>query len=182
MRVLYAPWRYAYIKNISEEEKSGRKRSCVFCSVVKRSDEEGLILIRGRHSFVIMNLFPYNTGHVMVVPLRHVDDFTKLSLKELCEMHMLVEVSINALRKAFQPHGFNIGINLGRVAGAGIEDHIHVHIVPRWNGDTNFMPVIGNVKVIPQDVRETYSYLRPFFREEYKSTIPKYRSVCNMEA
>ena len=157
MEVLFAPWRFKYIKSVGEE------RGCVFCEAPRKSDEDALILARGRYAYVIMNLYPYNTGHVMVVPYRHVADYTELSEEEALEMHRLVAVSIKAIREVYRPHGFNIGINLGRVAGAGIDKHLHIHIVPRWNGDTNFMPVIAGVKVVSQDVRESYKMLKPVF-------------------
>ncbi len=160
MDVIYAPWRYSYIKSTVEKEAA----ECIFCEAPRRSDDEALILLRGRHSYVIMNLYPYNTGHVMVVPYRHVADYTSLTDEEALEMHRLIQVSLKAIREVMKPHGFNIGINLGRTAGAGIDKHIHIHIVPRWNGDTNFMPVIAGVKVISQDVRETYRMLKPVFQ------------------
>ena len=164
--LLYAPWRYAYIVKASRGETG-----CIFCEAVKKTDEEALILVRGKHSFVIMNIYPYNTGHVMVAPLRHVASLEELSDEELLEISRMVKLSLRAIREALNPHGFNVGVNLGRVAGAGIEDHVHIHIVPRWNGDTNFMPVIGGVKVIPQDVRETYRALRPYFQRYAKQYL-----------
>lgn len=124
------------------------------------NDEDALIIFRGRHNYIVMNLYPYNTGHVMIVPKRHVANLEDLTIEEKLELIVLTQASIQGIREALNPHGFNVGINLGRVAGAGIEDHIHVHVVPRWNGDTNFMPVIAETKVIPQDVRETYRVIR----------------------
>ncbi len=160
MDVIYAPWRYSYIKSTVEKEAV----ECIFCEAPRRGDDEALILLRGRHSYVIMNLYPYNTGHVMIVPYRHVADYTSLTDEEALEMHHLIQISLKAIREVMKPHGFNIGINLGRTAGAGIDKHIHIHIVPRWNGDTNFMPVIAGVKVISQDVKETYRMLKPVFQ------------------
>ncbi|BEP16966.1 HIT domain-containing protein [Pyrofollis japonicus] len=159
INLLFAPWRFTYIKSISE----GKEKTCVFCDAPRKSDEEALILYRGKKSYVIMNLYPYNTGHVMVVPYRHVSSVHELSDDEALEMFKLIKLSIKALKEVLNPHGFNIGINIGRVAGAGIDKHVHIHIVPRWNGDVNFMPVIGGVKVISQDVRETYKMLKPVF-------------------
>jgi len=156
--VLFAPWRFKYIRSVDE-----RRGGCVFCEAPRRSDEEALILARGKHSYVIMNLYPYNTGHVMVVPYRHVPDIVDLNEEELKEISFFIKISLKAIREVYKPHGFNIGVNLGRVAGAGIEEHVHVHIVPRWNGDTNFMPVIAGVKVVSQDVAESYRMLRPVF-------------------
>ncbi len=166
LETLYAPWRYAYIVRASRGEQG-----CVFCEALRKSDEDALILVRGRHSFVIMNIYPYNTGHVMVAPVRHVASLEDLNDEETHEIMRMVKLSLKAIREALNPHGFNVGVNLGRVAGAGIEDHVHIHIVPRWNGDTNFMPVIGGVKVIPQDVRETYRTLRPYFQKYAKQYL-----------
>ena len=154
MDTLFAPWRIEYIKMEKQE-------GCIFCNLPRENeDEENLILHRGKHAFVIMNNYPYNPGHVMVAPFRHVGSWEELSDEEFVEMHHLVSLMIKAIRHAMNPHGFNIGVNLGRVAGAGIEDHVHVHIVPRWNGDTNFMPVIADTKVIPQAIRDTYRELK----------------------
>jgi ATP adenylyltransferase len=164
MDILYAPWRYTYIKSTIEKKENG----CIFCEAPKRSDEEALILLRGEHVYSIMNLYPYNTGHVMIVPYRHVADYSDLREEEALEMHYMVKAVLEALKKVLKPHGFNMGFNLGRVAGAGIDKHIHLHIVPRWNGDTNFMPVIGGVKVLSQDVRETYNALRPYVKEYWR--------------
>ena len=161
MDVLYAPWRYTYIKSTVEKEP----RECIFCIAPKKPEDESLVLYKGRYSYIIMNLYPYNTGHVMVVPYRHVADIADLTTDELTEMMELVKLSTIVIRKVLKPHGFNIGINIGRVAGAGIDKHVHVHVVPRWNGDTNFMPVIAGVKVISQDVRETYKALREALKE-----------------
>jgi ATP adenylyltransferase len=160
--IIYAPWRYAYIKSTVE----GRREECIFCEAPKKSDDESLILYRGKYSYIIMNLYPYNTGHVMIVPYRHVPSLEDLNDNEALEMMQLVKIAIKALRKVYNPHGFNIGVNLGRIAGAGVEEHVHIHIVPRWNGDTNFMPVIAGVKVISQDVREAYKALKPVVTEE----------------
>ncbi len=154
MKDLFAPWRIEYIRMEKHE-------GCIFCDFPKESeDEKNLILHRGKHAFVIMNNYPYNPGHVMVAPYRHVGSWEELSDEEIIEMHHLVSLMIRAIRRRMNPQGFNIGANLGRVAGAGIEDHVHVHIVPRWNGDTNFMPVIADTKVIPQAIEETYRELK----------------------
>ncbi len=132
----------------------------MLCKLQELSDEESLILYRGRTAYIVMNLYPYNTGHVMITPKRHVASLEELSLEEKLELMLLVEAAIAGIKEVLNPHGFNVGINLGRVAGAGIEEHLHIHVVPRWNGDTNFMPVIAETKVIPQDIRETYRLLR----------------------
>jgi ATP adenylyltransferase len=138
-------------------EKSGR---CVFCVENERSeDEERFILFRGERAFVIMNRFPYTNGHLMVAPFRHTAKMEDLADDEALEMHHLLVMSKGVLQDCFAPHGFNLGMNLGQVAGAGIADHLHLHIVPRWSGDTNFMPVFGEVRVIPQHLEETYGIL-----------------------
>ena len=165
--ILFAPWRFKYVASVDKGE-----RRCIFCEALRRSDDEALILARGRHTFVIMNLYPYNTGHVMVAPIRHVASVEDLTDEELLEMGKMIKLSMRAIREALNPHGFNIGVNVGRVAGAGIEDHVHVHVVPRWSGDTNFMPVIAGVKVIPQDVRETYRVLKPYFQKLLRQYSP----------
>ncbi len=160
MKKLWAPWRITYILNVDARDE------CIFCSRPEgEPSEENLVLYKGRFNFIIMNLFPYNTGHLMVAPYRHVRNLEELDGEELKEMMELVSLSIKALKKAYNPDGFNVGMNLGRVAGAGIDDHIHMHVVPRWNGDTNFMPVLGYTKVIPEGVRETYRKVREVLKE-----------------
>ncbi len=173
MRVLWAPWRYAYIRRAVKGEMGG----CPFCKIQEMSDEEGLIVYRGPTAMIVMNLYPYNTGHVMVMPKRHVREFRDLTPREKLEIMLLVEAAIEGLRESLNPHGFNIGVNLGRVAGAGIEDHLHIHIVPRWNGDTNFMPVIAETKVIPQDVRETYRQIRDPIRKHAERLLGEHRGL-----
>ena len=173
MRVLWAPWRYTYIKRAVK----GEEKECPFCRIQMMSDEEGLIVYRSETAMIVMNLYPYNTGHVMVMPKRHVPEFKDLTLREMLEMMLLVEAAIEGLRESLNPHGFNIGVNLGRVAGAGIEDHLHIHIVPRWNGDTNFMPVIAETKVIPQDVRETYHLIRDPIRKHAERLLGEHQDL-----
>jgi ATP adenylyltransferase len=136
----------------------GDNNDCIFCQ-----SRDELILFRGRVSFVILNLYPYNNGHVMVVPNRHAPNLATLSAEEQAELMKLTRHAEIALTEAYAPHGINIGINLGRPAGAGVLDHLHVHLVPRWNGDTNFMTVVGNVRVLPEDLSETAKKLRPIF-------------------
>ena len=154
MQQLWAPWRIEYVRMEKMDE-------CIFCKFPKeRDDEKNLILHRGKHAFVIMNNYPYNPGHVMVAPYRHVGDIEDLSEEEWRDIDSLTALMVKAIKMAMNPQGFNIGLNLGRVAGAGIEGHLHVHIVPRWNGDTNFMPVISNTKVIVQGIRENYRELK----------------------
>lgn len=146
---------------------TGSKASgCVFCEAVEQSSDparEGLVLVRGRASYVILNLYPYNNGHLMVVPNRHVDSFAAATADELSELMRFTRDAEIALTEAYQPQGINVGVNLGRAAGAGILEHVHIHLVPRWTGDTNFMPVIGNVRVLPEELGESARRLRPVF-------------------
>ena len=160
MENLWAPWRMRYIENADEEE------GCIFCLKPKENaDKDNLILYRGEHGFIIMNKYPYNNGHLLIVPYRHTSDFSGLTGEEVLCLHKLLKMSYDALTRAVNPHGFNIGLNLGRTAGAGIDQHLHYHIVPRWDGDTNFMPVVGQVKVISQGMEETYERLVKVLRE-----------------
>lgn len=155
---LWAPWRIDYIK-------SEKPRTCIFCDMPAEDDDRGnYILHRGKLCYVILNLYPYNNAHIMIVPFRHTSDYSELDSEELLESGELMKKSIKAINEAFQPHGFNIGVNQGTAAGAGIEEHLHMHIVPRWNGDFNYMPVTGQTKVIPQHLSETYDILKPLFR------------------
>ncbi len=150
---LWAPWRMRYIKAGDKSEGEG----CIFCFKPQADkDKENLILFRSTHNFVIMNLYPYNNGHLMVVPYQHAPDLNSLPAETLLDFMHTTQKSVTALRECMRPDGFNLGMNLGRTAGAGIDDHVHLHIVPRWNGDTNFMPVISNVKVMPEYLSETY--------------------------
>jgi ATP adenylyltransferase len=157
MDKLWAPWRMEYIM---QEKPSG----CIFCDRPREErDRENLILHRGEHAFVIMNFYPYNNGHLMIVPYRHTADLSSLSEAERLEMMELLGRCTAILTAEMHSQGFNIGMNLGRVAGAGIDDHLHFHIVPRWNGDTNFMPVTGHTKVLSQGLIESWEALRPHF-------------------
>lgn len=154
---LWAPWRIDYILGEKPDE-------CVFCAMPKEhKDEKNYILYRGETCYVVLNLYPYANGHMMVVPFRHTSDYTELDSGELAESAELVKKGMLALKSTLCPNGFNVGINQGKVGGAGIEEHLHIHIVPRWNGDHNFMPVIGQTRVIPQHLRETYHALKDKF-------------------
>lgn len=148
----------AYVENA---DNSGD--DCIFCTHLQEPDEDALIFARTERSFVVMNAFPYNTGHVMVAPLRHVGDLVDLSDEERNDVMALTVRSEVAIREAMQPDGFNVGVNLGRVAGAGVPGHVHVHVVPRWGGDTNFMTSIGDAKVLPEALEDTYKKLRGHF-------------------
>ena len=164
MENLWAPWRSIYIQNTTNKSNEGE---CLFCRLHnEHQDEKNLIVKRSKFSFVVLNAFPYNAGHVMVVPYRHVPSIEVLSDDEMIDVFHLVKASIEAIRKAYNPQGFNVGINIGRVAGAGVENHVHIHIVPRWNGDANFMPVISNTKVISEALVDTYSKLYEKLKEE----------------
>ncbi len=161
---LWATWRMAYI---SGEKK---KPACVFCEAINsENDEEVLILHRGTHSFIIMNLFPYNNGHVMVIPYNHTSDFTTLSKDEHLEIMSHTSLMIKVMKKVLNPEGFNMGMNIGKPGGAGIAEHLHMHIVPRWTGDTNFMPVLGDTRVISEHIEATYKKLYTALQKELKN-------------
>ncbi len=149
MERLWAPWRLEYIS--SADDQSG----CVFCAAVEGDDEEKLVVHRGARALVLLNKFPYTSGHVMVAPQRHVGDFGELDDEEVLEAHRLASTAIGALAETYGPQGYNLGWNLGRVAGAGVLDHVHLHVVPRWAGDTNFMPVLADIRVIPEFLQDT---------------------------
>jgi len=154
---LWAPWRLKYIENADKAE------GCIFCEFPTRDiieDETNLIVYRGASAFIILNAFPYSNGHLMVVPFRHSANLADYSDEEMLEVMHLTRLSISLLKRAFNPNGFNLGVNMGRVAGAGIADHLHWHIVPRWNGDTNFMPVLADVRVIPESLSVVFTRLR----------------------
>jgi ATP adenylyltransferase len=160
MKQLWAPWRMTYVTGEDREESAG----CIFCLNESRDeDRTRLILHRGEHAFVVMNKYPYTNGHLMVVPYRHCSSPDVLNEAEVLEMHRLLVLCRKVLEEAITPDGFNVGMNLGRAAGAGIEDHLHLHIVPRWKGDTNFMPVFAEVRVIPQHLEATYDILHRAF-------------------
>lgn len=156
---LWSPWRMEYILD------NGKSAECIFCSKPEEeTDRENLILHRGEKTFIIMNRYPYNNGHLLIVPFSHVSDTDGLTDEEMFEILQETKRSVRILKEVMKPEGFNIGINMGKAAGAGIESHIHVHIVPRWNGDTNFMPALSNVRVMPELLDETYMRLSPLFK------------------
>ena len=158
MRRLWAPWRMAYIKEIEKITE------CIFCSKpLEDKDDKNFIVYRGKFTFVILNIFPYNSGHLMVAPYRHIGNLEDINKDESEELWHLLNISVKTLKEVFNPDGFNIGINLGKAAGAGFDEHVHFHIVPRWTGDTNFMPVLGETKVIPEALKETYERVKPIF-------------------
>jgi ATP adenylyltransferase len=159
MKYLWAPWRMDYILGKKQKE-------CIFCKKpMERKDEANLILHQSRYTFVMMNRFPYNNGHMMVVPKRHCPDLEQLDDQELQDLFCSLRASTRILKEELRPDGFNIGMNIGKVGGAGVDEHIHFHIVPRWIGDTNFMPVLGNTKIIPEYIEQTYQKLYSAFRD-----------------
>jgi ATP adenylyltransferase len=159
---MFAPWRSAYIASFRDTAKD---TTCLFCRVAKeRRDKNNLVLWRGKHCFMMMNLFPYNSGHLMIVPYRHTAKLASLSDETYVEVMRATAMGMHALGMVSGPHGFNLGANVGRVAGAGIDKHLHFHVVPRWNGDTNFMPVISDAKLISEDLRKTWARLKKAFK------------------
>ncbi len=157
MKYLWAPWRIEYIEG--EKEKG-----CIFCNRLKeKNDEESLILYRGKLAFIIMNRYPYSSGHLMIAPYDHISGIELLPSDVMQEMMELVQKSITVLKKAINPDGFNIGVNQGKAAGAGVEDHVHIHVVPRWVGDTNFMTTLSEIRVVPEDLKRTYRKLKIHF-------------------
>ena len=160
IRPIWAPWRLEYIL-------SKRGSECIFCEKSGEDrDKDNLILYRSTHNLVMLNLYPYNNGHLMVVPYSHLFSITDLSDEETLDLMRVTQLSVNSLKEAFMPEGYNIGINIGKVAGAGIEEHLHLHIIPRWAGDTYFMAVLDEVRVIPEHVMSTYERLFPIFNKE----------------
>ena len=155
---LWTPHRLAYIKG-ENKPPGAADDTCPFCTIPARNDEEGLVVRRGEVAYAVLNLYPYNPGHLMVCPYRHVADYTELHADEVREVAALTREAMHAVRAASAAHGFNIGMNQGAVAGAGIAAHLHQHVVPRWGGDTNFMPVVGQTKVLPQLLRDTRGLL-----------------------
>ena len=153
MKTLWAPWRMGYIL-------SDKTEGCIFCELPKQNnDRENLILYRSSHTYIIMNRYPYNNGHIMVVPYLHAPSLDGLNDETMLDLMKVARHAASSVKKAFMPEGFNIGINLGKVAGAGMETHIHLHMVPRWAGDTSFMTVFDDVRVIPEHVLSTYDKL-----------------------
>jgi len=154
MKRIWAPWRMDYILK-------SRKKGCFLCDICRdNKDKQNFVLKRGKSAFLVLNRYPYNNGHLMVVPYKHADNLEALNTKEMSEMMQLASTACKALRKSLHPDGFNLGFNIGKAAGAGLKDHLHLHIVPRWEGDTNFMPVLGEVKIIPQPLDTLWRQLK----------------------
>lgn len=164
MDKLWSPWRSQYIDSFKEVKKND---DCIFCGQESRdvNDESNLLVYKDKHTFIVLNLYPYNSGHLLVVPYRHTSDFISFNDEENQEIMRNLQLSARALQIAMSPHGFNVGANLGKSAGAGIDSHIHFHIVPRWNGDINFMPALGEVKIISQDLLATKRNLIAAFKQ-----------------
>jgi len=159
MKHLWSPWRLEYLT-------APKSDGCVFCEAIQNEDDrESLVLLRGERAFLILNRYPYNNGHFMVVPYSHVPSLEDLDALTLTEVMLLLNQGLEALRATMHPDGFNIGANLGHVAGAGIEEHVHIHAVPRWSGDTNFMPVVGAMRVVPETWMQTYDSLKVALEE-----------------
>jgi len=151
LEIIWTPWRYEYVNSVDESD------GCIFCEKSKEeNDRENLVVYRGRHCFAILNLFPYTTGHIMIAPYEHTGTIEKLDPETLTEMMVVAQNSLSAIRDAFGPEGFNLGINISRVAGAGIKDHVHLHLVPRWAGDNNFMAVIADTRVLPRTLDDVW--------------------------
>lgn len=153
---LWAPWRLEYIRGPKPDE-------CIICRGATSDDDSTYVVYRAQRSFVMLNAFPYNNGHVMVSPYDHVGSIEELDTPVLTELMQSAQRSLAALRGVYGPEGFNIGINQGKIAGAGVEDHVHMHVVPRWGADTNFMPVIGSTRVLPQSLADSYEELKRAF-------------------
>ena len=170
-RILWAPWRMRYIA----QEAGGKRKGCVFCEAPSMDDREALIIYRGRYAYVILNKYPYNTGHLMVVPYRHVASIEDLTVEELEEVTVLVRAAVKALRKEYRPHAFNVGANIGEAAGAGIAGHFHIHVLPRWCGDTNYTAILARTKVLPEALERTWERLKPVMEEICGEDCRKWR-------
>jgi ATP adenylyltransferase len=168
MQNLFTPWRYAYLSG------GRREKGCIFCRARDSKDDRAhLVVYRGRFNFIILNRYPYNSGHLMIVPYDHLAELARATPMQLREMMLLAARSEKALQDVYGMDGLNLGMNLGTAAGAGVLGHFHLHLVPRWNGDTNFMTVTGGTRVTPEVLEETYRKLSPLFRERRKSRVPR---------
>ena len=161
MELLWTPWRRAFVEGATG---SGSNECFLDAAPAANDDRATLILVRAEHTYALLNRYPYNSGHLMVAPYLHTGDLATLDPAIAQEMMRLTQRCVDALQQAYRPDGFNIGMNLGRPAGAGVPDHLHLHVVPRWTGDTNFMPIVGQTKVLPESLDQTYDRLEPLFR------------------
>jgi ATP adenylyltransferase len=158
MDYISAPWRAKYVKNVT------KMKGCIFCKALKSQDDrKALILHRGKYNFIMLNKYPYTPGHLMIAPYEHIDSIEKAEKNSTDELTDLLKLSLQALREAYKPQGFNMGMNIGHSAGAGVATHYHLHVIPRWKGDSNFMPLVGKTKVVIEDLGMTYKNLLPFF-------------------
>ncbi|HEY7914540.1 MAG TPA: HIT domain-containing protein [Blastocatellia bacterium] len=157
MEHIWSPWRYRYIAT------ADRETTCVFCRILQGEDEKNFVVHRAKHNFVVLNLFPYTSGHLMIVPYEHVASLAQVSSEVTAEMMELAKQSQVAIEAEYNPDGFNIGMNLGRSAGAGVADHLHLHVVPRWAGDANFVSIIGETRVLPEELATTFEKLKKRF-------------------
>lgn len=163
MEYIPAPWREKYVKSMC------RMNECVICqALILKDDKKAFILFRGKHNFIMLNKYPYTPGHMMIAPYRHISSLERTKKDTTDEMMDLLKISLKVLKKNYRPHGFNTGMNLGRSAGAGVADHFHLHVLPRWTGDSNFMPIIGRTKVVIEGLDTTYERLFPLFDKEKK--------------
>ncbi len=160
MRQLWAPWRMTYLQS----DKQAAGGGCLFCRKIEADDTEEQILYRGQHCYITLNRYPYNTGHLLIVPYHHTDRLEALSAEAAAELIRLTQAALRILENVYHPHGFNMGINQGRAAGAGVAEHLHLHIVPRWEGDANYMTTIAETRVMPETLEQTYRRLLPHFR------------------
>ncbi len=159
MEYIYAPWRKEYVRKISKMSE------CIFCRALKmKDDKKAFILFRAEKNFIVLNKYPYTPGHLMIAPYAHLSSFDRAKKESTDEMADLLKLSLRILRKKYRPHGFNAGMNLGNSAGAGVADHFHLHVIPRWTGDSNFMALVGKTKVVIEDIETTYVQLFPFFQ------------------
>lgn len=160
MEYITAPWREGYIKKVCQMNE------CIFCQALKLKDDiEAFILLRGAHNFIMLNKYPYTPGHLMIAPYKHLASFERTKKESTDEIVDLLKLSLKILRQNYRPHGFNTGMNLGRSAGAGVSDHYHLHVIPRWTGDSNFMPLVGKTKIVIEDLKTTYKRLLPLFQK-----------------
>ena len=167
---LWTPHRMAYIRGEGKPGDEEAGEGCPFCRAPDSADAEGLVVARGEQVYAVLNLYPYNAGHLMLCPYRHVADFTDLTAAEVAELGTFQQDAMRTLRRVAAPHGFNIGLNQGHVAGAGIAAHLHQHVVPRWGGDTNFMSAISETRVIPEWIDQTYGRLREVWLSQFPPT------------
>ncbi len=163
MNRMYSPWREVYMQSFKDDKPAAENGKSVFADIPPEEDEKRFVLYRAQKCFIIMNLYPYNCGHLMVIPYQQTPDFSELDKETKLEIMELTDLSIKALKLTLRPQGFNVGANLGRIAGGSVDNHLHFHIVPRWEGDTNFMPVLADAKVLSNDMRSTYQNLRKAF-------------------